>query len=1154
MRYLLASALLLFVFLTVTLCGMAQTGRPSEPSNTLLWRIQGKQPGNTCYLYGTMHIKNKKVFYFSDSLYAALEGAEGFAMEVHPDSMVAMLFRHTLEERREQMVRDILTKAEMAKLDVKTKKELGIGADKLTTKDAYLLKERLSLPAESADDMQTFMDAYLYSIARDRQKRIAGLERPEDQEVILEDMETKFDPRTLVNDNGEGQRFTANMIDVYAKGNLGQLTSIVQAGSDSGSLSSLNKRNRVMLHSMDSLFGTGSFFVAVGAAHLGGDSGLIQLLRAHGYTVTPVTSARKIDPGSYVFQRQKDKDWVSVRVPDDGYEIALPGAPQDIPIDGGVSLKAYIDITNNSFFEAGAVPNLIKLTGGGKDSVLDVMAKEMAEKLHATVEKRTVVTQDSLQGLEVTMSSGEAALSITTRVFVSGKHVYVMALGYGKNARISAYTQDRFFGSLSVFAPEVRRERTYVASPVYYCAFTSPGKDVVRNVSPQTGYRGVYHTIRDPVTGNLFTVTMSRAQVGYELGDDSSALYNSLGLLKGSLTDSVVTSRDTVLLGRRALYVRGSGGGPSYRGVLIKRDNYQYKLLAFGQDDSLLQPEADSFFSSFRLLPFGDMPWGRRETTDSVFATQAPAYLMSWEKDGPHSTRWVDTVRMETYLLSDFPISPYAFSASDTGYLVKRFRQDCPTDDYHLTTHQGLPALTFIRKDTSKGHRLRGAYLLNGHKLYIQLAYVSPRRTGAPEVDRFFDSLECKEPASAYVLQKGPEKLLEDLHSPDSATKATAADYLDSAAFEEADLPQMLSSLLEKFPYDSVGGSDPSGGLGRAIRHLVSDKSLSLLGRTYRNLPDSLDDKRYDLLETVAGIQTRASFDSLLALLQYKLPATGDAYTLCNKIKDSLALARQICPGLMRFQADTLLGLHLFGIYNRLLDSGLMVFGDFAPVEKNALSFGYGYLLVDPALDEDFNGNFDQMTDFLKRFKDSATRAFFNAGCIHGSLPERFSSACGLQYMGYPAPAATLQTLAKDEYWRTPLYDSLKVYGRQRRFPQDQFTQMTFAKSYLAHAETGNDEMDDDIHPDIRFLRGGTYLFKGKKSTFLLFSVRYAGQDSTYLGVVGPYAPGSQQPVLKKGGDATGVYIQRSIDRAKLDAQVRRYLAGLSDTDDGTKP
>jgi len=51
-------------------------------SNTLLWRISGNGLSKPSYLYGTMHLTDKRVFQLGDSLYYGIEHAEGFAGEL----------------------------------------------------------------------------------------------------------------------------------------------------------------------------------------------------------------------------------------------------------------------------------------------------------------------------------------------------------------------------------------------------------------------------------------------------------------------------------------------------------------------------------------------------------------------------------------------------------------------------------------------------------------------------------------------------------------------------------------------------------------------------------------------------------------------------------------------------------------------------------------------------------------------------------------------------------------------------------------------------------------------------------------------------------------------------------------------------------------
>ncbi|HXB96044.1 MAG TPA: TraB/GumN family protein, partial [Puia sp.] len=41
------------------------------------------------YLYGTIHLNDKRLFVFDDSVYRAIEKTEGLAIEVNPDELAA---------------------------------------------------------------------------------------------------------------------------------------------------------------------------------------------------------------------------------------------------------------------------------------------------------------------------------------------------------------------------------------------------------------------------------------------------------------------------------------------------------------------------------------------------------------------------------------------------------------------------------------------------------------------------------------------------------------------------------------------------------------------------------------------------------------------------------------------------------------------------------------------------------------------------------------------------------------------------------------------------------------------------------------------------------------------------------------------------------
>src|SRR5262245_19223249 len=82
MKSILSHLLRLIILMSLWLPSASQINNQSS----LLWRISGNGLNKPSYLFGTMHVYDKKAFNFKDSLYDFLEKADGFALEFDPDS------------------------------------------------------------------------------------------------------------------------------------------------------------------------------------------------------------------------------------------------------------------------------------------------------------------------------------------------------------------------------------------------------------------------------------------------------------------------------------------------------------------------------------------------------------------------------------------------------------------------------------------------------------------------------------------------------------------------------------------------------------------------------------------------------------------------------------------------------------------------------------------------------------------------------------------------------------------------------------------------------------------------------------------------------------------------------------------------------------
>lgn len=290
-----ASALFrIFLLLVPALQVLQVKAQDKQAPNALLWKITGNNLAEPSFLFGTIHLQDKRVFNFSDSLYSVLQQADGFAMEVHPDSM-------SLATKEDKALREKLLKKDT---DVSTprrkrKRRADVNQESLTVKGAYRLKGQFGLPAPGSDDMHTFVDAYLFEIAKKQGKEIAGLERASDQERILKEVRGEFDVSAIIKGLKKEKSIIERLIQLYIREDLNGIHELMSYLPDETEHKLLTLRNRMMVAAMESLIRSKSFVIAVGTAHLPGDKGMIELLREKGYTVEPVFTTSRTHANDY---------------------------------------------------------------------------------------------------------------------------------------------------------------------------------------------------------------------------------------------------------------------------------------------------------------------------------------------------------------------------------------------------------------------------------------------------------------------------------------------------------------------------------------------------------------------------------------------------------------------------------------------------------------------------------------------------------------------------------------------------------------------------------------------------------------------------------------------------------------------------------------
>lgn len=281
------------IYLTISLFQLTSIGQ--DKYNSLFWEISGNGLTEPSYLYGTMHTQDERVFQFKEGVMDAFNHAEIYAMEINVDSVdqVALLSKlimdstHSLKtlltESEYTMVSDFFRDSLRQPLFLFEKMQPLFTAQMVSLRD---------LEAQQADAL----DIYFFKEAKKQKKQTIGLEKTMEQIDAFSAISYELQAKGLVDavrDYGkEGELDMDAMMKYYVEGNLDKLLEMTTEYDDEDEEMSkifndvfLVKRNHNMADRAEPFIKKGSTFIAVGAAHLPGEEGIIELLRKKGYKV-----------------------------------------------------------------------------------------------------------------------------------------------------------------------------------------------------------------------------------------------------------------------------------------------------------------------------------------------------------------------------------------------------------------------------------------------------------------------------------------------------------------------------------------------------------------------------------------------------------------------------------------------------------------------------------------------------------------------------------------------------------------------------------------------------------------------------------------------------------------------------------------------------
>ena len=260
--------------------------------NALLWEVTKKDGDAPSYLYGTVHIQDKRVFAFDDLVYEKMKACDALAVEMVLDEL-------DIDEVREQMfmkegkIKDYMSGEEYAILDSVVKAKTGQPLSMFARMKPFFLSSQL-MQMDLPKDMPVALDMHFIDTARDMSKSVIALEKLSDQIGAIDKMSIEDQVDMLLDGiedyDDHASEEMGKLVDAYLAQDLQQIHDLMQDtalppefGDDL-----LIHRNYGMVKAIRKIMKKRTVFAAFGAAHLVGEEGVIALLRKKGYTVKPV--------------------------------------------------------------------------------------------------------------------------------------------------------------------------------------------------------------------------------------------------------------------------------------------------------------------------------------------------------------------------------------------------------------------------------------------------------------------------------------------------------------------------------------------------------------------------------------------------------------------------------------------------------------------------------------------------------------------------------------------------------------------------------------------------------------------------------------------------------------------------------------------------
>lgn len=898
---------------------------------SLLWKISGKGLKKPSYLYGTMHVSNKLAFNLSEQFFDALENVDVVGLETNPAEWL---------DGMDQT-------GELLELNRFRPPMLGANfyetAFKPNLPDKRMLQGILSYDPDIIDgllyrqnnqkqnfEVSTYIDLFIFQSAAKLNKKIISLES-----FGLSQIKAKLasipdsDARNTYMDRNIYNQFQ-KIEDAYREGNLDLLDSLsIQTSSKNNQKYLLEDRNVFFVNSIDSVLKSNTIFAGVGAAHLPGQKGVIELLRSKGYKVEPVfphitkRSHKRREELDAIFKPIQFQKQFAI---DSAFSLQLPGKLYSLVNLENLKYQIHADMVNGSFYSIVRLNYFGPLAHLSPNQMMAKLDSLIFENIPGKIVKHTFIeANNGIKGLEIINQTRNGDLQ-HYQIYITNMEIILFKLG-GKYNYATSNEAKQFFNSINF-----KKQNLKLA------AFTPPTKGFSVSLPANFVYTkndasSIFGLVEDlfAYDDNLKNYYGVKQVVYNDFNYLEQDTFELNQLAKYTLSNYNFTvntsSTITVEQGYPCIRFSGKNSNSEYLNakIWIKGVHYYYQYFIGNKAN---QFEID-FMRSFKLLDFeyvnsikditdkefcfktkdevSDNALSRfNETLAKAFELAMPKPVNKTDYDYRTATKYYYSPSSNEYVNLIFEkYNNYDFK--DTSELNKKIEElvKKTTSLYISNKKLGVnkSELTFEcdLKDTATSRviALKLAYK-NGISVELTAPYDSI--TGMKGwMKAFYDSFSLMDTLVGKDIFKNKfQSLLNDLASKDTTVRQAANNSLrNSISLHKSYIDTYVQFLaqpnLNEINEDSRALLFVNGGT------LGSDKIIEPYKKLYKQYTDSFY-LQLCLLKGLGCLKTQNAYTNLLNLMLTEPPLVGNETAIqdvFNVFHDSLSLCTKFFPPLL---------------------------------------------------------------------------------------------------------------------------------------------------------------------------------------------------------------------------------------------------------------